>query len=1675
MKKILLLTICMVTMAAAMAQRITGPSAKNNYDSLWNYNIFNPAGGFYLPPVTSTIPSQSGALRYNSITGTVQYYKAGVWRSLGDSSGSANFANTDLIFTGNRHHNAKGYSLTVDSLSGVVFNVPWNDSEFTQLGGGIGNAMALYYKKRLPSSSDNKQLNYFTSTGSINFFLTDNAGTRIFNKMYADSFGNHIQASSNYNASLEVYDFNADHASIGLTNKTVKLGAQTAGSADSLAAFAHDTLIKLPASAITSNLLVKRGIQHDGSYIVLGGAIDSIVFSQQAVGSYIYYRKDGTISQLSNQTILRGYNFLSSVNNPNSSTTDTSIMLPQAVVGQNFVLSKTTPDTFGINNSSRNGTVMGVLTIRPNMPFVNNYLRSQFIGSNGGINNYHSGSAGGVLSLLRFDNLDSARGIYANDTTTNTYDSSAYIGVKSLVTLPNRGYTKWISLFGGTVPQYQGGYTYSTHINDTVIGYWMPPIADYYKTLHPYAAWFQGTNDTTRIDGLPVFTNLQYQTGTGSLLYKQANGLITKDSALSFTAKNYSYPFPYSVFQVAGTSIEASIGATSRQYGHAYLLSNFLQIPIINNAAPGAQAADQFDSIALTPIGNNQLQLMGSLSNDPTQYGANADKQANFQLFDLADITWMLIPDIYKVKAQSSAVSTTGTWSNSSFWGGGIGKQSSVNGSTLTATVTGTSIYVWYTELDGNLGTATVTVDGGSPVTINCFGQNNSLIQTINNSNKGEALLRISGLSNTLHTVVITVTSSTGASNVVYVDAVSSNASTNTNTLIHDQIAYRFPQAGFSAYNPLIAANLTALAADGFKVVSAQIENTLVQPTDFAADLSHPNNLGHSKLFDVEKNIIDSLGNINTTPAYTSATVLSLPSATYATGLGSQLITNTGWTSTGWTGDSSAFVHTAGNTNVLFYNPGLVAGKAYQLTFGVTAVTAGTVTVAMGGVTVGTYNSSSIVTFSPAVTSNAVLTFTPTSNFDGTVTRISVNQITTALPPYNVVFSDTTKVWEQRISKGASYGSGIGAGAHFAQGGNENIALGSYSQFNTTSGSANVSAGLNSLWSNTIGQFQLALSAYAGYKANGIGNLFIGPYSGYNQLTSDVTTGNYNVLLGYGTGVNSATANGQLSIQNILFGINNTNISGGISTGNLGVGVKSPAQKFEINGGLLISSARVAGQGVGLIADYNNGISRLLSIDYPNVLYKQMDYNALFHTFSTKGIEYLRLDSTGNFLYKTTTPTITGANFNSNVYVSGQGSFGTTTQAQALNANAALFNGTRANSGIGLIADYNGTTSRILSYNYTGASYLPLDLNASFTTFSVAGAERFRVGTGGLWSLNGTAGTALQIPQVNSGGTAMQWASATGWILNQTTQQSPGNYNILGNGTITNSFTNTTTGGQASNHTNAFVWASPTTPASGSLYASDFNTGSNFFSTNVTIPNSAVFTSSFNRASLLTGASSTVTLTAGSGGQPRAISAAATQVYLPSATGGITTTADFVAGINILPVYQDAGTTNSVKATNYAALLIAQTDENLQYAAITNKYGIYQVGTADTNVLKGYLQLPNLASAAGTALVLDASNNVKLLTSSRRFKENITPLQQAQRLYQAQGVNYNYKSDATKQLTAGIIAEQLDSLGFKDVVIYDKQGQPFSIQYNALVPYLLELLKAQKADIDKIKQTLNIQ
>ena len=101
-------------------------------------------------------------------------------------------------------------------------------------------------------------------------------------------------------------------------------------------------------------------------------------------------------------------------------------------------------------------------------------------------------------------------------------------------------------------------------------------------------------------------------------------------------------------------------------------------------------------------------------------------------------------------------------------------------------------------------------------------------------------------------------------------------------------------------------------------------------------------------------------------------------------------------------------------------------------------------------------------------------------------------------------------------------------------------------------------------------------------------------------------------------------------------------------------------------------------------------------------------------------------------------------------------------------------------------------------------------------------------------------------------------------------------------------------------------------------------------------------------------------------------------------------------------------------------------------------------------------------------------------TSSKKYKENIKKIQINNQFDLIQPVAFNYINDATKNIQYGYIAEDLINIPLlKDAVIYDQQGNPLSINYQAVfvllsADYLAtkKALRAQLLNKDILLNTL---
>ena len=163
----------------------------------------------------------------------------------------------------------------------------------------------------------------------------------------------------------------------------------------------------------------------------------------------------------------------------------------------------------------------------------------------------------------------------------------------------------------------------------------------------------------------------------------------------------------------------------------------------------------------------------------------------------------------------------------------------------------------------------------------------------------------------------------------------------------------------------------------------------------------------------------------------------------------------------------------------------------------------------------------------------------------------------------------------------------------------------------------------------------------------------------------------------------------------------------------------------------------------------------------------------------------------------------------------------------------------------------------------------------------------------------------------------------------------------------------------------------------------------------------------------------------------------------------------------------------------------------------------YQAGIGNVlgsgNIFIGYLQGPATAAEVGHTYIHNinltnvsggSTDTVTIdlttgllghLTSSRRYKEDINPMDKAsEALYRLKPVTYRYKKeiDKTQSLAFGLIAEEVAEVN-PDLVAHNAHGQPESVHYEMVNTMLLnEFLKehqiVQKLKVALAKQTATI-
>jgi trimeric autotransporter adhesin len=138
--------------------------------------------------------------------------------------------------------------------------------------------------------------------------------------------------------------------------------------------------------------------------------------------------------------------------------------------------------------------------------------------------------------------------------------------------------------------------------------------------------------------------------------------------------------------------------------------------------------------------------------------------------------------------------------------------------------------------------------------------------------------------------------------------------------------------------------------------------------------------------------------------------------------------------------------------------------------------------------------------------------------------------------------------------------------------------------------------------------------------------------------------------------------------------------------------------------------------------------------------------------------------------------------------------------------------------------------------------------------------------------------------------------------------------------------------------------------------------------------------------------------------------------------------------------------------------------------------GAIRIGASPTHTQVWVAGIATSGISGGTTVVVSGSGQLGIATSSRRYKEDIQDMgETSQGLMDLRPVTFHYKKpaeDGSKPLQYGLIAEEVAEV-YPDLVVYTKDGQPNTVQYQMLPSMLLNEIQRQQAEIGAQKEQLH--
>ena len=140
-------------------------------------------------------------------------------------------------------------------------------------------------------------------------------------------------------------------------------------------------------------------------------------------------------------------------------------------------------------------------------------------------------------------------------------------------------------------------------------------------------------------------------------------------------------------------------------------------------------------------------------------------------------------------------------------------------------------------------------------------------------------------------------------------------------------------------------------------------------------------------------------------------------------------------------------------------------------------------------------------------------------------------------------------------------------------------------------------------------------------------------------------------------------------------------------------------------------------------------------------------------------------------------------------------------------------------------------------------------------------------------------------------------------------------------------------------------------------------------------------------------------------------------------------------------------------------------DNNIDIAneGIADEANTIRIGELQTATFIAGIRGTTTGNGDAITVVIDSAGQLGTMSSSRRFKKEIKPMDQtSEAILALKPVTFHYKNDSKGKLQFGLIAEEVAKVN-PDLVVRDAQGEIYTVRYDAVNAMLLnEFLKEHR-------------